>query len=302
MEIDRLNIENFTDSPEELRQDIILRYFELSGREGGVFGIENIPKIVEAGFVAICIKGECEVMIDHVVYNFKTGRMCVGFTATIVQTLWKSPDFECVMLAANIEFLRNINIPSVSDLFITIRKNPCITLSEEEMMALPEYFRYIQSVYNREHIYRMEITKQLLLVLCYEIAAMYQVDSISNKQIYSFKDTVFRNFVRLLSDKHQEERRVAFYAQELCITPKYLSSVVKEVSNKTAAEWIDDFVLRNIKIFLSTTTLTIQQISDKFNFPNPSFFTQYFKRTTGKTPKAFRNEGLPNLQNGIKGL
>ena len=294
MEIDRLNIENFTDSPEELRQDIILRYFELSGREGGVFGIENIPKIVEAGFVAICIKGECEVMIDHVVYNFKTGRMCVGFTATVVQTLWKSPDFECVMLAANIEFLRNINIASVSELFITIRKNPCITLSKEEMIALPEYFMYIQSVYNREHIYRMEITKQLLLVLCYEIAAMYQADSISNKQIYSFKDTVFRNFVRLLSDKHQEERRVAFYAQELCITPKYLSSVVKDVSNKTAAEWIDDFVLRNIKIFLSTTTLTIQQISDKFNFPNPSFFTQYFKRATGKTPKTFRNEGAKN--------
>jgi len=291
MKIDRLNVENFTDSPEELRQDVILKYFELNGREGGIFGIENIPKIVEAGFVAICLKGECEVMIDHVVYNFKTGQMCVGLTATVVQTLWKSPDLECVLLAANIEFIRNINIPSVSELFIMIRNNPCITLSEEEMVALPEYFMYIQSVYNREHSYRMEITKQLLLVICYEIAAIYQKDSISKNLIYSYKDTVFRNFVRLLSDKHQEERRVSFYAQELCITPKYLSSVVKEVSNKTAAEWIDDFILRNIKIFLSTTTLTIQQISDKFNFPNPSFFTQYFKRATGKTPKAYRNEG-----------
>ena len=292
MEIDRLNVEKFTDNPEELRQDIILKYFELNGSEGGVFGIENIPKIVEAGFVAICIKGECEVMIDHVVYNFKSGYMCVGFTATVVQTLWKSSDLECVLLAANIEFLRNINIPSVSDMFITIRKNPCILLSDEDMTALPAYFRYIQSIYNRsEHSYRIEITKHLLLVMCYEIAAIYQKDSISKNQIYSYKDTVFRNFVRLLSDKHHEERRVAYYAQELCITPKYLSSVVKEVSNKTAAEWIDDFVLRNVKIFLTTTSLTIQQISDKFTFPNPSFFTQYFKRATGKTPKAFRNEG-----------
>ena len=292
MNIDRLNIENFTDSPEELRQEIILKYFELSGREGGVFGIENIPKIVEAGFVAICLKGECELMIDHVVYNFKPGQMCVGLTATVVQTLWKSQDLECVLLAANIEFLRNINIPSVSELFITFRNNPCISLSNEDMIALPAYFRYIQSVYSRkEHPHRIEMTKHLLMVICYEIAAIYQKDSVSKKQIYSYKDTVFRNFVRLLSDKHQDERRVAYYAQELCITPKYLSSVVKEVSNKTAAEWIDDFVLRNVKIFLSTTTLTIQQISDKFNFPNPSFFTQYFKRATGKTPKAFRNEG-----------
>ena len=291
MGIDRLNVENFTDSPEELRQDIILTYFELTGREGGIFGIENIPKIVEAGFVAICLKGECEVMIDDVVYNFKAGQMCVGLTATVVQTLWKSPDLECVLLAANIEFLRNINISSVSDIFITIRKNPCISLSEEEMVALPEYFSYIQSVYNREHSYRIEITKQLLLVICYEIAAIYQKGSVLNKKFYSYKDSVFRNFVRLLSDKHNEERRVAYYAKELCISPKYLSSVVKEVSDKSAADWIDDFIMRNVKIHLSTTTLTIQQISDKFNFPNPSFFTQYFKRSTGKTPKEFRNKG-----------
>ena len=293
MTIDRLNVEAYTDSPEELNQDIILKYFELTGRGNPILGIENIPKIVEAGFVVVCVKGECEVMLDNVVYKFKSGQMLVGFTATVIQTLWLSPDYECVLLAANIEFMRNINISSVSDLFITIRNNPCVTLSAEERIALPSYFRYIQSVYNRkEHTYRMEMTKQLLLVLCYEIAAIYQNYNMLGKQVYSYKDSVFRNFVHLLSAKHQEERRVAFYAQELCITPKYLSSVIKEVSNKTAAEWIDDFLLRNIKIFLTTTTLTIQQISDRFNFPNPSFFTQYFKRATGKTPKAFRNEGL----------
>ena len=291
MNIDRLNIENFTDSPEELHQEIILKLFEITGREGSVFGIENIPKIVESGFVAVCLKGECEVMIDHVVYNFNAGQMCVGLTATVVQTLWKSPDLECVLLATNIEFLRNINIPSVSEILIAIRNNPCITLSDEDRVELPEYFRYLQSVYNRkDHLYRIEITKQLLMVICYEIAAIYQNKNMSKKQMYSYKDSVFRNFIHLLSDKHQEERRVAYYAKELCITPKYLSSVVKEVSTKTAADWIDDFVLRNIKVFLTTTTLTIQQISDKFNFPNPSFFTQYFKRATGKTPKAFRNE------------
>lgn len=292
MEMDRLNIEKFTDNPEELRQDVILRCFEFSGREDSFLGIENIPKIVEAGFVAICLQGECELMIDHVVYHFKAGQMCVGFTATVIQTIWKSADLDCVVLAANIEFLRNINIPSVSDLFVSIRKQPCTVLSNEDMIALPVYFKYIQSVYGRkEHLYRMEITKQLLLVLCYEVAAIYQRGQTTKKQTYSYRDAVFRNFVRLLSEKYHEERRVAYYADELCITPKYLSYIVKGVSNKTAAEWIDDFVLRNIKILLTSTTQTIQQISDQLNFPNPSFFTQYFKRATGQTPKAFRNTG-----------
>ena len=293
MIMDRLNIESFIDSQEELRQAVAIKYFELNGCKEGVFGIENIPKIVEAGFVSICLKGECRLMIDHVVYNFTHGQMCVGFSSTVVQALWKSADFECVLLAANVELLRSINISSVSDSFVTIRNNPCISLTNEEMIVLPEYFRYIQSVYNRkEHSYRIEITKYLLHVICYEIAAIYHKDSISKNKIYSYKDAVFRNFVRLLSEKHHKERRVTYYAKELCITPKYLSSVVKEVSNKTASEWIDDYILRNVKISLTTTALTIQQISDMFNFPNPSFFTQYFKRATDKTPKEYRNEGV----------
>ena len=269
--MNRLNVQDFTDSPEELQQDIILKYFELFNRGKGVLGIENIPKIVEAGFVAICLNGECELMIDDVVYNFKAGQMCIGFTATVIQARWMSSDLECVSLAANIEVLRNINLPSVSDLFVTIRKNPCISLSSEEMAALPAYFKYIQSVYNRkEHLYRMEMTKQLLLVLCYEIAAIYQRDCATHKQSYSYKDSIFRSFIHHLSSNYHKERRVAYYAYELCITPKYLSSVIKDVSNKTAAEWIDDFILRNAKTALTTTTLTIQQVSDQFNFPNPS--------------------------------
>jgi len=291
MEMNRLNVQDFTDCPEELQQDIILKYFELFNRGKGVLGIENIPKIVEAGFVTICLNGECELMIDDVVYNFKAGQMCIGFTTTIIQTLWMSPDLECVSLATNIEVLRNMNIPSVSDQFVTIRKNPCISLSSEEIVALPAYFKHIQSVYNRkEHIYRMEMTKQLLLVLCYDIAAIYQRENASRRQVYSYKDSIFRSFLRLLSSNHHRERRVSYYAQELCITPKYLSSVIKDVSNKTAAEWIDDFILRSVKTLLTTSTLTIQQLSDQFNFPNPSFFTQYFKRATGKTPKSFRND------------
>ncbi|MDR0394210.1 MAG: AraC family transcriptional regulator [Tannerella sp.] len=289
MEIDRPNVED----PEALRREVILEYFELLGQTGGYLrGIEHLPGIAETGFVAICIKGECVLMLDHTVYNFKAGRICVGFAAAEVRTLWKSSDFECMALAADLEFLRHINDPSVSDLFTAIRNNPCMSLSDEEMIALPACFKYIRSVYKRkEQAYHMEITKRLLLVLCYEVAAVYQRNQPAKKPVDMDKDTIFRDFVHLLSSKYQEERRVAYYAKELHVTPGYLTGAVKDASDKTAAEWIDDIVLRNIKILLTTTTLTIQQISERLNFPNPSFFTKYFRRSTGKTPKAFRNAG-----------
>ena len=103
-----------------------------------------------------------------------------------------------------------------------------------------------------------------------------------------YKERIFHQFIRLVSDNYMSERRVDFYSKKLHISSKHLAHLVKSVSQKTAAEWIDDFIVRHIKRMLLTSPQTVQQISTELNFPNPSFFTQYFKRATGKTPKQFR--------------
>lgn len=288
--MDIIDINNFAENQEEAQQEIVLRYIKLSSKDQNFLGLEDCPKIVEAGFVAICTSGWIEVLLGNKIYKVKSGQMCVSFPTTI-QTIRKSNDCEILLLGANVGFLRNINIQSTSELFLAIRNNPCISLTDEEIRALPLYFEYIHMRYEqKEHPYRMNMVSLMMFLLCYEIAAIYQRVITTSKQNYTYKDTIFRNFMHLLSEKYLNERRISYYAQELCITPKYLSTIVKEVSQKSAAEWIDDFVMRDIKLLLTTTSMTIQQISDKLNFPNPSFFTQYFKRATGKTPKQFRNE------------
>jgi len=289
MEINKIDIRNYVDEPDVIRQQLLLKYFRLSGNEKDRLELEQFPKIIEAVFVALCSNGSCELLIDQKKYPFKAGNICVCFSATVLQTLNKTPDFECVVLATNVEFIQQIDIPSIPELFLAIREKPCISLLQEEQEIMQTYFRYINQAYERkDNIFRIEITQQLLLTLCYEIASIYQYNQQDIKHIYSHKDTLFRKFIQLLSTKYLTERRVNFYAEALCVTPKYLSSMVKEVSHKSAAEWINDFVLRNAKILLTTTPLTIQQISDELNFPNPSFFTQHFKRFTGKTPKEYR--------------
>ena len=68
------------------------------------------------------------------------------------------------------------------------------------------------------------------------------------------------------------------------------STIIKRVSRKTAAEWIDDYVTLEAKALLKSTNLTIQQISDELNFPSQSFFGKYFKRITGLSPKEYREK------------
>ena len=94
--------------------------------------------------------------------------------------------------------------------------------------------------------------------------------------------------MRLLSEAYIKELRVNYYAKELFLTPKHLSSVVKEVSGKTAGEWIDVFVIFEAKSLLKSSQKNIQEISDELNFANQSFFGKYFKHYTGMSPKEYR--------------
>ena len=100
----------------------------------------------------------------------------------------------------------------------------------------------------------------------------------------------FERLLRLLSEHYKTERSVEFYADKMNLTPKHLSRVVRNFSGKSVHQWIDNFVVLEIKNLLKHSDMSIQQISYDLNFPNPSFMGQYFKRITGKTPGEYRRE------------
>ena len=98
-------------------------------------------------------------------------------------------------------------------------------------------------------------------------------------------DLLFRRFLTLLQENGGHDRSVVFYAQKLCVTPKYLSSAVKMASGKTALVWIHDFAIENIKQSLRYSTRTIKEIAEEYNFPNASFFGKFVKSQIGLSPK-----------------
>ena len=108
------------------------------------------------------------------------------------------------------------------------------------------------------------------------------------EQVYSRQDTIFRKFMFSLAKNCKEHREVSFYAEEQCLTPRYFSSVVREISGAHAIRWIHRAVLTEAKKLLADRRLTVQQVADELNFANPSFFGQFFKIYTGMTPNAYR--------------
>lgn len=111
----------------------------------------------------------------------------------------------------------------------------------------------------------------------------------SDKRVYvSHQEDLFFQFMKLLSDHITSERSVTYYASQLCITPKYLSTVVKLVSGKTPTDWIKEKLIDEMKYRLCHSQATIKEIAFQLHFPNNSFFEKYFKAATGVSPTRYR--------------
>ena len=100
---------------------------------------------------------------------------------------------------------------------------------------------------------------------------------------------LFERFIHLVNLHGKHEHQLAFYADKLCLTERYLGTIVRNVSGLTAKKWIDRSVISAAQVMLKYSDLSINEIAMQLSFPNPSFFNKYFKRLQGCTPLAFRN-------------
>lgn len=123
---------------------------------------------------------------------------------------------------------------------------------------------------------------------------LWYVDSLwdeqeqTNRAAQSRAQQMFSAFMQLVTSHASHWHTIEPYASQLCVTPRYLSTVVKQVSGKSAKQWIDEALVTRIKIDLRHSDKSVAQISDELTFPNPSFFTRFFKRMTGMTPSQLR--------------
>jgi AraC-like DNA-binding protein len=260
--------------------------------EGNFFDANTLPQQLEDGGIFICLSGEADFFLDLKHYRLKAGDMCVAFPASILQPVHKSNDFEGFGIGVTTKLFNNILLPSPMDYYLYIKDNPCISLTDDERKVILESCQLmIQKSNCHNHPFLQEITNSLFRVVYCEIAAVYKKSRPITQEVVSRKELLARKFLFLMAKKYIKHREVDYYARELCVTPRYLSSVIKEKTGNNASFWINDMVIRQAKNLLQNSNLSVLQISDELNFPTPSFFGQYFKKHTGMTPKKFRDIG-----------
>ena len=133
-----------------------------------------------------------------------------------------------------------------------------------------------------------QVTLHLVSAFLWYVDHLWSRHEQSYHEHQSREQRLFTDFIQLVSEYAPEHHTIDFYASRLCITPRYMSTIIKQVSGKSAKQWIDDALVTRIKIDLKHTDKPVARICDDMNFPNPSFLTKFFKRMTGMTPKEFR--------------
>ena len=149
----------------------------------------------------------------------------------------------------------------------------------------------ITRVVNSEAMYKREALLSLLSSMFYMLMGVWRKRGASAEaeSQSSRSKLIFDRFIKLVSEYHTQYRNVGFYADKLCLTPKYLSKLIKTATGKSAPEWIDQYVILEAKNLLKYSGVTIKEIVFKLNFPNQSVFYKFFKARTGMTPTEYRN-------------
>ncbi len=246
--------------------------------------------------LVLCKRGYKTVQLNFTEYRLEPGTLTFLFPNTIWESIEESDDFHAIYFtlqgdkesSQNSDPSLHINLETIFSLSTYLMQHPQTMLSAHEMHIIEEYINLIRERYIDRVSH--DILRSLISTLLIELNEMFSAKINRQKLKITRKEDILGQFLNLLRIHHKDNRTVEFYADKLCISPKHLSSVVKQLTHHTAHELIASVVIIAAKRLLKTTTLSVQEIADQLNFANQSFFGKFFKQHTGLSPSAYREK------------
>ena len=244
------------------------------------------------GFVAmIVMQGTARVTLGTETYDLKPNTLVYIHSDSVLHRVECSHDAGAYLVAFSHKFISDVPVDISTSLPVYLRfgKSPCVDLTDVDVAEIRQLFGLIKTMLRSDKELHKSSIIQTLFTAFYILSDINQRRELHTKQ--GRCEVIFEQFTQLLQEHHKRERNVGFYAEQMSITPKYLSSVIKDISGKTAARWIDEYVILEAKTLLKYSGMSIQEIANALNFSTQSFFGKYFKQHTGYSPSRFKRQG-----------
>lgn len=253
--------------------------------------IPKDPRRMNFLILALCTEGEATYTLDTQEMKIQKNDVLLILDRHVVSNFTASKDLKalCIIISVKFFFESIRNVGDISSLLLLSRNFPVIKLAQEETETFQSYFYLLKTkAADKQNKYRRKLVSTLILAMFYDLSNVVQrmLDTDSMRQTRA--EIIFTKFIKLLEGNFKQERRVGWYAEQLCITPKYLSETIKNVSRRTPNEWIDNYVTIEMRIQLRNSTKSIKEIAQEMNFANQSFLGKYFKEHVGISPSEYR--------------
>ena len=247
------------------------------------------PFKVDMTMAIIYEKGFVRAKINMVEYKIEAPSVVIIANDSIFLPLEYSEDLKSKIIVMSREFSNSMfsNLTEIRSIPNSLYANSVFIMDNSNFVFYKYYDLLLNLVSSPKIKFKVEAARHMTLAMFYGYTFdEHGVDEKKNKS--SRQEMLHSKFIDLLSRNFRTEREVKFYAEKLCVTPKYLSQVVSGLTGRTPSDYIEEFVVMESKALLNSTPMTIQQISDEMHFPSQSFFGKYFKRIVGMSPKEYR--------------
>lgn len=240
---------------------------------------------------AICLSGHCSFSFNGNDFELKEGDLMIVRKGKLVEKILPSNDFQVKVLYVTSSFIElctpqtNYGMKGQLSLFI----NPVMNLDAGQRFVCERDFRWIEyRLTQTAHAFYREL---LINAVQSAILDFFDFHSVINREstVSTQNASLMGRFLDMLENgDYRTNREVTYYADALCVTPKYLSEISKKVSGYPANYWINRYTSLDIARLLRDKTLSFVQISDIFHFSSPAYFSRYVQRTLGLNPTQYR--------------
>lgn len=254
------------------------------------------PCRIDALVIMVCLRGRVSFTLHSNDYTIEANHFCMASASVLQLNSLADSDLYALIFTPDFLMGANADVGFIASMVSQFRTNVYVTaLSNNELKGICRLFESLHLNYtsSRRSDYMNLSLRHVYCAMIYRIAdSLLDVKEIPAVGVKDRSSEYFERLIKLLSENYRQQRNVEFYATQMCISSKHLSRVIRNFTGKSVHQWIDEFVALEIKNMLRHSKLSIQQISNELNFPNPSFMGQYFKRITGLTPGEYKKNGL----------
>ena len=245
------------------------------------------PFAIDDHRFGILLRGELRVNINLVERTISPGTLLFFGPGSIINPIHIPADLQIVGVGLFSKFPMPFAAGNFPVAFNGQVRDFQLEVSKDDISIALNIIETLRQLVCR-HDYNRPAAGSLVAALMHHYDAVYRSHLQAQQALQSREQTVFDRFLQLVNQHAAREHQIAFYASRMCLTERYLGTVIRQASGVTAKEWIDRALIARIKVELRHTDKSVARISDELCFPNPSFFSKYFKRLTGMTPADYR--------------